>query len=444
MSPKRNRTAAVYCRISRDIEGRGLGVQRQEEECRRLCESRGWTVAFVATDNDTSAYSGAPRPGFRRVLDAVKADQVDALVAWHPDRITRRPAELEDIIQVVETHSVDVATVAAGDYDLSTASGRMVARVVGATARAESERTAERLRSMHAQKARNGEPVGRRAFGWTLDGKVDKREATLIRSAAERVLDGRATWRSIAEEWTSKGVPTVQGASAWSSTAVKKLLTNARIAGHRVYKGDIVGRGTWTPILDDATWSRLVARSKGASIGAGHSRRRVGLSGLMICGACGGRMNRNSVAGRAHWICVDCRGVSATAEHLERLVAETVAAVLPQMDLTAADDAARDREALTREMDALAKLLAAGELSATAYAAATQAIASKLDALRAEETSASAMVGLDRLTADELLALPTDAQRTVYATLIEAITIAPASSRGARWNPNRVSIRWRV
>lgn len=442
MTTTKARTAAIYCRISRDIAGRGLGVQRQEEECRALCERRGWKVSFVATDNDVSAYSGAPRPGFRRVLDAVTADQVDAVVAWHPDRITRRPAELEDIITLVEAHRVEVATVAAGDYDLSTASGRMVARVVGATARAESERTAERLRSMHAQKAKSGEPVGRRAFGWTTDGKLDRKQAALIRSAADRIIEGAATWKSVADEWTAKGIPTAQGASAWSSTAVKKILTNPRIAGHRVHRGEVVGRGTWTPILDDATWAQLVARAKVASTGPGHPRRRVGLTGLMICGACGSPMHRNSVNGRAHWICSECRGVSITADYTERLIAETVAAVLPEMDFGSADDSTAQREALGREMETLAGMLASGDLSAAAYSAAAAAVGAKIEELSEQEATSGAMVGLEKLSADELLDLPHDVQRAVYTTVIEWVTIAP-SRRGVRWNPDRVSITWR-
>ena len=36
--------AAIYCRISDDKDGEGLGVERQEEDGRKLCLQRGWTV----------------------------------------------------------------------------------------------------------------------------------------------------------------------------------------------------------------------------------------------------------------------------------------------------------------------------------------------------------------------------------------------------------------
>src|SRR3954454_21458539 len=84
--------AAIYCRISRDREGAGLGVQRQEDDCRALARQYGWTVSAVHTDNDLSAYSGKPRPGYRQLLDEMTAGQLGIVVAWHTDRLHRSPS----------------------------------------------------------------------------------------------------------------------------------------------------------------------------------------------------------------------------------------------------------------------------------------------------------------------------------------------------------------
>ena len=74
-SPQR---AAIYCRISDDREGRGLGVARQEDECRALAERLGWSVTHVYRDNDLSAYRGRRRPGYQALLEAVKQGEVTA------------------------------------------------------------------------------------------------------------------------------------------------------------------------------------------------------------------------------------------------------------------------------------------------------------------------------------------------------------------------------
>jgi DNA invertase Pin-like site-specific DNA recombinase len=87
----RIRTAAIYCRISRDRHGDLLGVERQERACRELVERRGWTVYDVYTDDDLSAFSGRRRDRYEQMLDDVKAGAIDVIVALHPDRLHRRP-----------------------------------------------------------------------------------------------------------------------------------------------------------------------------------------------------------------------------------------------------------------------------------------------------------------------------------------------------------------
>ncbi len=75
--------AAIYCRISDDREGRGLGVARQEDECRALAERLGWSVTHVYRDNDLSAYRGRRRPGYQALLEAVKQGVMAPAVFVH-------------------------------------------------------------------------------------------------------------------------------------------------------------------------------------------------------------------------------------------------------------------------------------------------------------------------------------------------------------------------
>ena len=50
--------AAIYVRISQDRTGEGLGVARQEADCRALCDRLDWTVVDVYPDDDTSGLRG--------------------------------------------------------------------------------------------------------------------------------------------------------------------------------------------------------------------------------------------------------------------------------------------------------------------------------------------------------------------------------------------------
>ena len=117
------RYTAIYTRISADRDGRALGVDRQRRECEALCKARAWGEGVLYEDNDQSAYSGRPRPAYRRLFADVQSGTVGRIVALHPDRLHRSPGELEEFIALVEEHQVKVDTVQAGQWDLRTASG---------------------------------------------------------------------------------------------------------------------------------------------------------------------------------------------------------------------------------------------------------------------------------------------------------------------------------
>jgi len=164
--------AGIYVRISSDRTGAGLGVARQEEDGRALCSRQGWTVYRVYVDNDVSAYSGKRRPAWEELLADIAAGLISAVVCWHVDRLTRSPRELEEVIDLHDKRGIVLATVT-GEMDLSTPTGQMLARMLGAAARHEAEHQAERRAWAGLQKARAGLPHkagSRRGYGYAPDG----------------------------------------------------------------------------------------------------------------------------------------------------------------------------------------------------------------------------------------------------------------------------------
>lgn len=114
--------------MTRAAAGEAAGVGRQEADCRAKAENLGYEVVRVFTDNDVSAYNKKKvRPQYQALLEAVRAGEIDAVFAWHTDRLYRRMADLEGYIAACG--SIPTFTVSAADrLDLSTPSGRMIAR----------------------------------------------------------------------------------------------------------------------------------------------------------------------------------------------------------------------------------------------------------------------------------------------------------------------------
>jgi len=75
-----SRRAVLYTRISKDREGAGLGVERQRADCLELAERLGWQIVGHHSDNDLSAYTGKPRPGYKALLEDI--DKAGPMPSW--------------------------------------------------------------------------------------------------------------------------------------------------------------------------------------------------------------------------------------------------------------------------------------------------------------------------------------------------------------------------
>ncbi len=441
---------AIYARASLDRDGTRAAVDRQVEECRALAERNGWTVDQVFIDNDRSATTGVRREGFEGMLAA----RPSKILCWHTDRLVRVAKDLERVIEL----GVPVHAVEAGVLDLTTPTGRVHARIGTTIATYEGEHKASRQRAANRQRAQRGIWLWtRRPFGFDREGHdvwIVPEEAEAIRQAAKKVLGG-ATLAQVAREWNAAGVTTTTGGH-WSVSQVRRTLLSKRVAGRIVYQGTDYGP-TGLSILDTETHESLLARLTDPRRRTAPSTRvRHLLSGLAVCGRCGGRMfaSNNTPSNGGKYRVLICRGCRLTRHYdrVEQVVKATVIARLSRPDvadlLAVTEDVAdlRAEMVLLRERrDALAALLAEGLLGPEAVRKQAQRLNTALEAAQRRLDAALGdhpLVGVADAP-DPGLAFqkaPVARQRTVVSSLME-IVIQPVG-RGGRFTPDQVSINW--
>jgi site-specific DNA recombinase len=440
-----SKRAAIYCRISRDREGAGLGVERQEQDCRELAQRLDWRIVTVHTDNDLSAYSGKPRPGYLALVDDITAGRIDAVVAWHTDRLHRSPVELEEYITACEPHSVPTQTVKAGPLDLSTPSGRMVARQLGAVARFEVEHMQERQQRAKLQAATNGVwKGGRRPYGYEADGMtVRESEAREVRGAIEAVLAGRSL-ASLAKDWNARGLHTSTGAE-WTYGALRRVLIRPRNAGLMEHQGKEIGAASWSAIVPEDAWRavRAILTDATRRTTPGNERRWL-MSGLALCGICGCTVRASSagIGGVGHRPAYRCRTnrgshVVRDARTLDDFIAAVVVERLSRPD--AADLLRRDQRIDTTELHIeavavrqrltdLAAMYADGGVDARQLREGSERLRTRLDDLErqiadaARGSALAVFAGRDPKTVWESLDL--SRQRAVV-DLLMTVTINP-------------------
>lgn len=336
---------ALYLRISNDQEGQELGVTRQYDDLLEESERAGDVVvgperevggravrAYVDNDISASTLSRKRRPDYSQLLADAKAGRVHKIRAYTAARLTRRPREFEDLIDLATKHSVVYAYIRSPSFDLNTAQGRQVARTLAAGDAAYPEIISELVLRKKLQAKADGRWLGGgRPFGYEADGMtVRESEAELIRRATERILAGDSM-RSIAEEWNAAGVLTATGRE-WIGNAVRDVLTRPRNAG-LMGKGDrIEGDASWPAIVERDLWEALRAMVKSQRWGPAHSTSRKLLGSFLYrceCGelvGSGGTTRRytnaagKEVGGLARYRCQSGCGLQRIAEPVDKLV----------------------------------------------------------------------------------------------------------------------------
>lgn len=462
--------AGVYCRISDDREGAGLGVARQRQDCEALIERRGWTLTEVYVDNDLSAYSGKPRPAYDRLIEDVRAGTVEAVVAWHPDRLHRSTRELEDFIDVIEASGATVQTVTAGEYDLSTPTGRMNARIVGAVARGESEHKSRRARRKAEELANAGRANGggTRPFGFEADRvTVREPEAAEIRAAVARLLAGETSYAVLAD-WQRRGVTTPTG-GRWKATPFRRLMLSPRIAGWRGHKGESVAKAEWPAIVSRDDWDRVGAILRDpARRRGGRPREYLLTGGLLVCGICGTRLFAQPKQGppgepsRPAYACIPregCGRIRTLAEPVDAEVRDVVLAALDGPGLRDALDATDDGhgellDQLRADQDALEGLEVAhyteGHLSKAGYLKARTKLTERVQATEralGRRNGAGALRGLP--VGQEALRAAWDMgdvgwRRRLLSAVLESVVMKPAVRGRNFFDPERLEYRWRA
>ncbi|MGB3697611.1 MAG: recombinase family protein [Gordonia sp. (in: high G+C Gram-positive bacteria)] len=465
-------TCAIYCRISNDKGGEGLGVQRQLEDCQELAADLGWTVYDSYSDNDVSATYGRRRPEYERMMADVEAGHVQAIISWNPDRLHRRPAELERFITTCDEHHVKIRTVRAGEMDLSTASGRLVARLLGAAARHEVEQRSERIRRARVQQASKGKHHGgRRCYGWEIDGVTMRPdEADVLRQAADQVLAG-VSLREIVADLNARGVPTTTGRGPWSSLTIRSALMSPRVAGLSAHKGAVVGEAEWPPIIDRDKWHALQLIFKDParkSNKQGSAPRWLG-SGLYVCGVCGSNDVRMSIVeGRRRYRCRNRvkgdptphvgRDQSLLDEYVQAVIIDRLAMkdTAPLFDTTPVGELdlgalTLDLEALTERRKGLAVLYADGTLTADQLAAGSAEIERRQDDIRQRLAVASvrsplaSMVGPGTV-GERWRSLTIPVQRRILDELL-TVTILPTKpgrkKNGTYFDYDAIKFEWK-
>jgi hypothetical protein len=375
--------------------------------------------------------------------------------------------DLVDIVEMAEKNALRIVTVQAGDLDLSTPSGRMLAGMLGHAARYEVEQKGARQVASNVQRAQAGKwQFSNRPYGYErVDGQIRivESEALVLREAYDRYLAGESFY-SIVENFNVRGEKTTTNGE-WSVTTLRARLSNPAYAGIVMYKGEQASdEGEWEPIITREVWESYTAsRQRRKTPHTWSNRTKYLLSGVAVCGVCGGRMmarptyaRNRSGAQRATVMAYTCTAnwcVQRNLQLVDDLVEAVVIARLNRPDAAQAVRPKADIKPLLLESaelrqrkDDLAMALSEGILTLPAVRAESFKLTQQIDALQKRISAADGDVQLSELTNAHDVSdhwhnkLSLGQRRAVIGTLLTVTINKQANTR--RFDPKDVVIEW--
>jgi len=235
------KTAAIYARVSSDRQKEEHTISSQTSALRAYAAEHGYLVPDGWVYED-AGWSGATlvRPGLERVRDLAAQGQLDTLLVYSPDRLSRKYAYQVLLLEEFARAGVEVVFVRAPRVE--TPEEVLLVQFQGMIAEYEKAQISERTRRGKRHRARcgvvnvlSGAPYGyryvRKADGESARYEVLEPEATVVQEVFRRYTEEALPIGAITRWLTDSGIPTRTGKQQWERSTIWGMLRNPAYQG---------------------------------------------------------------------------------------------------------------------------------------------------------------------------------------------------------------------
>jgi DNA invertase Pin-like site-specific DNA recombinase len=265
---------AIYTRKSTDegLEQAFNSLDAQREACVAFIQSQkheGWTVSPALYDDGGFSGGTLERPGLKRLLADIEAGQIDVIVVYKVDRLTRALSDFAKLVEIFDRRGVSFVSITQ-QFNTTTSMGRLTLNVLLSFAQFEREVIGERVRDKIAASKKKGMWMGGMpALGYDVRDRklvIDHDEARTVVDIYRRYLALKSV-HALKDELAEAGIKskrrvrsdgTEYGGQKLSRGALYLMLQN------RIYRGEITHKGNSYPgehpaIIEQPLWDEVQA-----------------------------------------------------------------------------------------------------------------------------------------------------------------------------------------
>ena len=298
---KRNKIrVALYIRVSTaEQASEGYSVGEQTTRLKKYTEAMEWDIYKIYVD---PGYSGGntDRPGLSEMIRDVETGEIDKVVVYKLDRLSRSQLDTLYLIEkVFLAHNTDFVSMSE-NFDTSTPFGRAMIGILAVFAQLEREQIKERMGMGKEAIAKMGkwnggtEPIG---YDYNITESrlvTNEYEKMQVRELFDLYINGTPL-RTIESIFMEKGYRHKHG--VWNPNSMKRTLRNNIYLGYMKYAG-VSYKGEHEIILDEETFEKaqklLDERVEAYKLtGIKPGGQTTFLGGLLYCKQCGGKYAKN-------------------------------------------------------------------------------------------------------------------------------------------------------
>jgi site-specific DNA recombinase len=263
---------AIYTRKSTEegLDQAFNSLDAQAESCSAYILSQageGWMPTGQVYSDGGISGGHMERPGLQALIGDIEAGQIDIVVVYKVDRLTRSLADFAKLVDVFDRHEVSFVSITQA-FNTTTSMGRLTLNVLLSFAQFEREVTAERIRDKIAASKKRGQWMGGLPpLGYDNIDKqlvVNEAEAVTVRHIMTRYMD-LGSVRKLKDALDRDGYVTKRritkkrsqiGGKPFSRGHLYKLLSNSIYIGKIKHKDEIY-KGQHNAIVSIDLWKAV-------------------------------------------------------------------------------------------------------------------------------------------------------------------------------------------
>lgn len=398
-----------YVRVSTDHQLENYSIDEQIHRLTAYCKAKDWVLAKIYTDGGFSG-GNTNRPALQQMLDDIKKGDVNAVIVYKLDRLSR--SQKDTLLLIEDTflsHHVDFISINE-NFDTSTPLGRAMIGILSVFAQLEKDQITERFTMGRIGRGKAGyfHGGGNAPYGYDyVNGKliVNPYEAMQINELYDLFICGKSI-NAITKLMNSK-----YNNRNWTATAVRNALKNSIYIGKIHFKG-IEYSGNHPPLISLEQYKEVQnllcspernyekTTSQKSPFRAGYL-----LSSLMYCGRCGAKYSANhgyykcysrSKSAKKYIINPNCKNDNWNIESLDLLVIHAIQELMENKEvmeelvskpmqyknhLTEAQKLNAHIQAINKQLSKLIDLYQVGNLPMEILTSKVQTLTQEKDAL---------------------------------------------------------------